>query len=155
MLMKLAPKRPRSLRKFYLSIGATLVIMVVGRYFALKAEEQRAKQQSQWIEQVLQVNSTLPRQIDAVTQLERVEFVWGDTFLYVYRVGLSAKLPWERRAKMQERAGQQLEQLACKEPKMLEAMHRFKLRQKHLYVGDEGGELFHVELLPDKLACAN
>lgn len=77
MLMKLAPKRPRSLRKFYLSIGATLVIMVVGRYYALKAEKQRAEQQAQWIEQVLQVNSTLPRQIDAVTQLVRVEFVWG------------------------------------------------------------------------------
>lgn len=155
MLMKLAPKRPRSLRKFYLSIGATLVIMVVGRYYALKAEKQRAEQQAQWIEQVLQVNSTLPRQIDAVTQLVRVEFVWGDTLLYVYHVGLSANLPWERRAKMQERASQQLEQLACKEPQTLEAMRRFKLRQKHLYVADEAGELFHVELRPDKLVCAS
>lgn len=61
MLMKLAPKKPRSLRNFYLSIGATLVLMLAGRFYALKAEEQLVAQRAQWVENVLHLNSTLPR----------------------------------------------------------------------------------------------
>lgn len=154
MLMKLAPKKRRNPRNFYLSIGATLVIMLVGRYFSLMAEERKAVQRSQFVEGLLQLNSTLPRQVDAVTRLEKIDVIYGDTIIYRYRVDLaSSSLAWERRAKMQDRARAGLEALACKEPQALEAMRRFGFHQEHVYVGDNNGALFDVDLYPDKLNC--
>jgi hypothetical protein len=155
MLMKLAPKRPRSMRKFYFSIGATLVILLLGRYFSLMAQERRAVQQAQFVEDLLQMNSLLPRQVDAVTTLKKIELIYGDTFVYRYRVDLaSSSLPWECRAKMQDRAQVKLEALACKEPKVLDAMRRFGFRQWHQYVGDDDGTLFYIDLYPAKLNCS-
>lgn len=154
MLMKLAPKKPRSLRNFYLSIGATLVLMLAGRFYALKAEEQLVAQRAQWVENVLHLNSTLPRQVDALTRLERIDIISGDTIAYRYQVDMaSSSLPWERKSKMEARVRAGLERLACKEPEFLEAMRRFKFRQEHFYTGYDNAFLFSVDINPDKLIC--
>ncbi|WP_304627456.1 hypothetical protein [Pseudomonas congelans] len=74
MLMKLAPKKRRNPRNFYLGIAAVVLIAGIGRYFALKAEQEKVAQQALLVERLAQLDATLPKQLDTITTLEYVGF---------------------------------------------------------------------------------
>ncbi|MFK3775469.1 hypothetical protein [Pseudomonas sp. NPDC089406] len=151
--MKLAPKKRRNPRNFYLSIAAVLLITGVGRYFAYKAEQEKVAQQALLSERLAQLNATLPRQVDALTTLEFVGLTYGDTMFYRYRINLAASsLSDERKASMQAGIRRGLEQLACKEPQLMAAMRKFKIHQEHFYLA-RNTSLFSVELYPEQLNC--
>ena len=65
--MKLAPKKRRNLRNFYLSIAAVIVIAGTGRYFAHRAEQERVAQQAELAQSLASLNAALPRKVDALT----------------------------------------------------------------------------------------
>ncbi|QXI31161.1 hypothetical protein [Pseudomonas vanderleydeniana] len=153
MLMKLAPKKRRNPRNFYLSIAAVVVIAGVGRYFAHKAEQEKVTQQALLTERLAQLNATLPKKLDAMTTLEFVGLTYGDTLFYRYRVDLAASsLSEDSKASMKEKIRSNLEQLACKEPQLLAAMSRFKFHQEHFYLA-RNTTLFSIELYPEQLSC--
>lgn len=151
--MKLAPKKRRNPRNFYLGIAAVLLIAGVGRYFAHKAEQEKVAQQALLSERLAQLNATLPRQVDALTTLEFVGLTYGDTMFYRYRINLAASsLSDERKASMQANIRRGLERLACKEPQLMAAMRKFKIHQEHFYLA-RNTSLFSVELYPEQLNC--
>ncbi|OPG74267.1 hypothetical protein B1219_04125 [Pseudomonas ogarae] len=153
MLMKLAPKKRRNPRNFYLGIAAVVLIAGIGRYFALKAEQEKMAQQALLVEHLAQLDATLPKQLDAITTLEYVGFTYGDTIFYRYRIDLAASsLSEERKASMEARIRRDLEELACKEPQLLTMMRRFKFHQEHHYLA-RNGKLFSIELRPEQLNC--
>ncbi len=153
MLMKLAPKKRRNPRNFYLGIAAVVLIAGIGRYFALKAEQEKVAQQALLVEHLAQFDSTLPKKLDAITTLEFVGLTYGDTIFYRYRIDLAASsLSEERKANMEARIRRDLEQLACKEPQLLAMMRRFKFHQEHFYLA-RNSTLFSIELHPEQLSC--
>ncbi|QXI52553.1 hypothetical protein [Pseudomonas alvandae] len=153
MLMKLAPKKRRNPRNFYLGIAAVVLIAGVGRYFALKAEREKVAQQAQLVQHLAQLDATLPKQVDAITTLEYVGFIYGDTIFYRYRIDLAASsLSEERKASMEAGIRRSLEQLVCKEPQLLAMMGRFKFHQEHVYLA-RNTKLFSIELRPEQLSC--
>ncbi|WPN64332.1 hypothetical protein QMK47_04865 [Pseudomonas sp. P9_35] len=153
MLMKLAPKKRRNPRNFYLGIAAVVLIAGIGRYFALKAEQEKMAQQALLVEHLAQLDATLPKQLDAITTLEYVGFTYGDTIFYRYRIDLAASsLSEERKASMEARIRRDLEELGCKEPQLLTMMRRFKFHQEHHYLA-RNSTLFSIELRPEQLSC--
>ncbi len=153
MLMKLAPKKRRNPRNFYLGIAAVVLIAGIGRYFALKAEQEKVAQQALLVERLAQLDATLPKQLDTITTLEYVGLTYSDTIFYRYRIDLAASsLSEERKASMEARIRRDLEQLACKEPQLLAMMRRLKLHQEHYYLA-RNSTLFSIELHPEQLSC--
>ena len=153
MLMKLAPKKRRNPRNFYLGIAAVVLIAGIGRYFALKAEQEKMAQQALLVKHLAQLDATLPKQLDAITTLEYVGFTYGDTIFYRFRIDLAASsLSEERKASMEARVRRDLEELACKEPQLLTMMRRFKFHQEHYYLA-RNSTLFSIELRPEQLSC--
>ncbi|AHL32068.1 hypothetical protein CD58_03785 [Pseudomonas brassicacearum] len=153
MLMKLAPQKRRNPRNFYLGIAAVVLIAGIGRYFALKAEQEKMAQQALLVKHLAQLDATLPKQLDAITTLEYVGFTYGDTIFYRYRIDLAASsLSEERKASMEARVRRDLEELACKEPQLLTMMRRFKFHQEHYYLA-RNSTLFSIELRPEQLSC--
>ena len=153
MLMKLAPKKRRNPRSFYLSVAAVLVIAGAGRYFAYKGEQERAAQQAELGGRLASLNAALPRKVDALTTLEYIGLMGGDKIFYRYRIDRPARMfSEELMASMQVRARSGLERLACKEPQLMEAMRKYRIHQEHSYLGRDG-VLFSVEIHPDQLNC--
>ncbi|MBJ9977084.1 hypothetical protein IAE35_12130 [Pseudomonas sp. S75] len=153
MLMKLAPKKRRNPRNFYISIAATIVLACIGRYFSLSAEREKELQMGKLTDSLAQINSTLPRQVDAITTFDSIELSNANTIYYRYSVDLDIKnLRTQQKAQMEDRVRAGLEQMMCKEKPLLEAMRRFKIHQLHHYEAD-GRLLFNVEIYPDKLDC--
>lgn len=153
MLMKLAPKKRRNPRNFYLGIAAVLLVAGIGRYFSLKAEQEKVAQQALLVERLAQLDATLPKQLDAITTLEYVGLRYGDTIFYRYRIDLPASsLSEERKASMEARIRLGLDQLACKEPQLLAMMRRFNFHQEHSYLARDS-TLFSIELHPEQLSC--
>ena len=153
MLMKLAPKKRRNPRNFYLGIAAVVLIAGIGRYFALKAEQEKVAQQALLVERLGQLNATLPKQLDAITTLEYVGLPYTDTIFYRYRIDLAASsLSEERKASMEARIRRDLEQLACEEPQLLAMMRKFKFHQEHHFLA-RNSTLFSIELHSEPLSC--
>ncbi|KPY82231.1 hypothetical protein RA263_02520 [Pseudomonas syringae pv. tagetis] len=153
MLMKLAPKKRRNPRNFYLGIAAVVLIAGIGRYFALKAEQEKVTQQALLVQRLAQLDATLPKQLDTITTLEYVGLTYSDTIFYRYKIDLAASsLSEERKAGMEARIRRDLEQLACKEPQLLAMMRRLKLYQEHYYLA-RNSTLFSIELHPEQLSC--
>lgn len=153
MLMKLAPKKRRNPRNFYLGIAAVVLIAGAGRYFALKSEQEKVAQQALLVEHLARLDATLPKQLDAITTLEYVGLMYGETIIYRYRIDLAASsLSEERKVSMKARIRRNLEQLACEEPQLLAMMHRLKLHQEHYYLA-RNSPLFSIDLRPERLNC--
>ncbi|WP_295484831.1 hypothetical protein [uncultured Pseudomonas sp.] len=153
MLMKLAPKKRRNPRNFYLGIAGTVVLACVGRYYSLSAEREREVQRGQLAESLAQINKTLPRQVDAWTTFESVQLLYGDTINYRYSVDVDTKhLTEQQRATMEARTRAGLEQLACGEPSLMKAMGRLKIHQEHHYIAGARA-LFEVDIYAGKLKC--
>lgn len=154
MLMKLAPKKRRNPRNFYLSVAAVIVIAGTGRYFAHRAEQERAAQQAELAQRLASLNAALPRKVDALTTLEFIGMMGDETIFYRYRIDRPARMfSEERLASMQVRARSGLERLACKEPQLMAAMRKHRLHQEHSYLG-RNGVLFSVEIYPEQLNCS-
>lgn len=155
MLMKLAPKKRRNPRNFYLGIAATLLIVGGGRYFSHKAEQESAAQKAQLAATLVQLNAALPRAVDAQTTLEFIGMMYGDTIFYRYRIDMPpSSLSEEAKASMEARIRQGLEQLSCKEPQLMAAMRKFKLHQEHFYLA-RNTSLFSIDIRPEQLNCAS
>lgn len=153
MLMKLAPKKRRNPRNFYLGIAAVVLIAGIGRYFAFKAEQEKEAQQAMLVERLARLDATLPKQVDAITTLEYVGLMYSDTIIYRYRIDLEASsFSEERKVSMEAKIRLGLEQLACKEPQLLAMMRKFKIRQEHYYHA-RNSTLFSIELRPEQLNC--
>jgi hypothetical protein len=153
MLMKLAPKKRSNPRNFYLSIGAVILIAGIGRFFALKSDQDRENHRALVTEQLAQLDATLPKQLNAVTTLEHVGLMFADTIVYRYRTDLAASsLPPERRISMEAELSRNLEQLACKAPQLLTAMRKLKIHPEHHCLARKE-YLFTVKLRPEELNC--
>ena len=151
--MKLAPKKRRNPRNFYLGIAAVMLLAGTGRYFALKAEQEKVAQQALLAERLAQLNATLPRQLDALTTFEYVGLMYADTIVYRYRINVAASsLSEERKASLQVELRRGLEQLACKETQLLAAMRTFNVHQEHSYLA-RNSKLFTIDIRPEQLSC--
>lgn len=152
MLMKLAPKKHNP-RNFYLSVAAAILILCVGRYFAIESEREKGTQLALLAQQLSQLNATLPKKVDRLTTLEYVDLSYTDTIFYRYQVNMKAStLSEEERANMEAGLRRGLERLACKETKFLAAMRKYNIHMEHLYRAKDG-ELFTIEIHADQLSC--
>ncbi|OEC34776.1 hypothetical protein A7D27_26715 [Pseudomonas sp. 1D4] len=152
MLMKLAPKK-RNPRNFYLSIAATVVLVLLGRYFSITSEREKEAQLSLLSQRLSQLSATLPKRVDGLTTLEHVNLSYPDTISYRYKVNMTTEdLPDEERAKWEASSRRGLERLACKETQLLAAMSKYGIRMQHLYMAKDG-ELYTIDIDADQLNC--
>lgn len=153
MLMKLAPKKQRSPRKWYLGIAAAILIPAYGHYVSFNARQDRENQMEILAATLARENATLPRQLDAVTTFEHVGLHYDGTIIYRYRLDVPASsLSESDRTTTQASLRQALEQRTCAEPQLLKAMRKYKVNQEHVYLARDD-KLFTIDISVDSLDC--
>ncbi|KAA0945250.1 MULTISPECIES: hypothetical protein [unclassified Pseudomonas] len=157
MLMKLSPKKKRSARNFYWSIGAVVVIVIIGRFVSFNGQKKEVEYLTQLTAYFDNLTrTTLPKQVDAATTLESIQLVYGYTLFYRYRVNFAAdSLGAAQKAQGQQELQQKLEALACGEPELISNMRKHKIYQEHSYQDAQGNTAFKVYIRPTELKCPN
>ncbi|NBF09776.1 hypothetical protein [Pseudomonas sp. Fl4BN1] len=156
MLMKLAPKKKKSPRNFYWSIGVVVVIVIIGRIVSFNSQKKEAEYLTQLTAYFdTLTRTTLPKQVDSATTLESIRLLYGDTLFYRYRVSFDTdSLDSAQKAHGQQELQQKLEALACRDPELISNMRKHKIYQEHSYQDAKSNTVFTVYIRPTELKCS-